>query len=152
MRWHGLSGRQHGAWRCDKDSRNLEEVTWSLVEVIWGLREVTLGFQGGHYWHISYLEGRGKWLKMHGRNTFWSVQLLAFTFITISQLVVGQIWQFFFSNSIYIKYAKRTCKPHLSMTFHFSAIACVRYLLTGRLHKKLLKTGFSDLLAQPRYA
>ena len=53
----------------------------------------------------------------------------------------------FFSNSIYIKFAKRTCKPHLSMTFHFSAIACVRYLLTGRLHKKLLKTGFSDLLA-----
>ena len=53
----------------------------------------------------------------------------------------------FFSNSIYIKFAKRTCKPHLSMTFHFSAIACERYLLTGGLHKKLLKTGFSDLLA-----
>ena len=40
--------------------KGLKKVTWGLVEVIWGLKEVTLGFQGGHYWHVSHLEGQGK--------------------------------------------------------------------------------------------
>ena len=53
-------GHQGGNMGPGDVTRSLKEVTWGLVELIWGLREVTLGFQGGHYWHVSYLEGRGK--------------------------------------------------------------------------------------------
>ena len=51
-------GHQEGNLGPGDMIKGLEEVTWGLVEVIWGPREVTLGFQGGHYWHVSYLKAK----------------------------------------------------------------------------------------------
>ena len=53
-------GHQGGNMGPGVVTRSLKEVTWGLVELIWGLREVTLGFQGGHYWHVIYLDDQGK--------------------------------------------------------------------------------------------
>ena len=51
-------GHQEGNLGPGDVIKGLEEVTWGLVEVIWGLRERTLGVQGVHYWHVSYLKAK----------------------------------------------------------------------------------------------